>query len=634
VAGQLVREPDKLMRAPHNGAQVPAGGDPAAGDIWYAVEYPAAVAAAALGLSGLRANDERTVAGAVPQHGRLVRALEAGPQDASLVRRPGRLMAESDFQGRTSNAAFALERETYDAGDHVARAELSRLAHLCLLGPGQSAVRHRLADALVTEAARTRRPEDQAIGVMWRTVNLILDGDARALPSLSELRRAGPADRHGVVQFVVRAIEVMLAIREGRFDWVEAEASRCADADVAVGDPHAAAWNAAHLLAVRWYQGRLGETVPDLVDLTSTELGGVDHAFTAALAVAAALAGDHRRAASALARLGGGDLSRVPRTNTWLLSMYCVIEAAALVGDPLLTRTAYELLRPFAALPMVAGVGVVCFGSVEHALGVACLTLGEPGAAVTHLRSALRANLALEHWPAVAMTRWRLAEALHRCGRWEDRTEVQALRALAVGEARELGLRLPESGSQARPSSRPQPAARVSFRRAGRRWEVLLEGQAALVRDSRGAQYLAVLTANAGQDVLAATLSAGLVAGDWDGVRSSSVQSMLDDTARQQYRRRLAQLDEALEASSAAGDRNRYDELTREREWLLRELAVATGLGGRAKSFVTNDERARVAVGKAIRRAIDHIGQSNPTIAEHLSRCVQTGRYCVYVPGW
>src|SRR5687767_9470244 len=112
------------MRAPHNGAQVPAGGDPAAGDIWYAVEYPAAVAAAALGLSGLRANDERTVAGAVPQHGRLVRALEAGPQDASLVRRPGRLMAESDFQGRTSNAAFALERETYDAGDHVARAEL------------------------------------------------------------------------------------------------------------------------------------------------------------------------------------------------------------------------------------------------------------------------------------------------------------------------------------------------------------------------------------------------------------------------------------------------------------------------------------------------------------------------------
>jgi hypothetical protein len=440
------------------------------------------------------------------------------------------------------------------------------------------------------------------------------------------------AQERGDAEAVIRAVEVMLGIREGRIEWAEIEARACADAGLAVGDPHAAIWYAAQLLAVRWYQGRLAETIPDLVEITSTELGRAEHGFTAAMALAAALAGDHRRAVGALARLGGGDLHRLPRTSTWLLSMYCVIEAGAVLGDAQVTRAAYELLQPFAERPMAAGPGVVCFGSVQHALGVACLTLGEPGMAVTHLRSALQANHALEHWPAVAMTRWRLAEALHRGGSWEDRAEVGTLRATAAREARELGVRLPDGAVAARPSSRCEPAARVSFRRFGMRWEVSLAGLTARVRDCRGAQYLAVLTANADQDILAATLSAGLLAGNWDGTASNSAQPVLDDAARRHFRRRLSELDEAIEDSSAMGDDERHDELVREREWLLHELAVATGLGGRAKTFVTNEERARVAVGKAIRRAIGHIGRSCPAIAEHLQQCVQTGRYCVYAP--
>src|SRR5262249_59094431 len=85
-----------------------------------------------------------------------------------------------------------------------------------------------------------------------------------------------------------------------------------------------------------------------------------------------------------------------------------------LVGTTRAAAGAYELLRPFADLPMMASLGIACFGSVHHALGVASLTTGNLDRAVAHLREAIHRNLALGHWPAVVASRLRLAEALER----------------------------------------------------------------------------------------------------------------------------------------------------------------------------------------------------------------------------
>lgn len=177
-----------------------------------------------------------------------------------------------------------------------------------------------------------------------------------------------------------------------------------------------------------------------------------------------------------------------------------------------------------------------------------------------------------------------------------------------------------------------QAAARVSVRRRGFRCEVRLGDLRVLVPDRRGMQYLAVLTANAEQDIAAVTLVSGTLAGDWNGGVPSKAQPVLDDVARHRYRQRLSELDEAITASETAGETARHDALTGERKWLLRELAAAAGFGGRTRGFATDEERARVAVGKAIRRAIDHIGRDAPAIGEHLRRRVYTGRYCVYLP--
>jgi hypothetical protein len=63
---------------------------------------------------------------------------------------------------------------------------------------------------------------------------------------------------------------------------------------------------------------------------------------------------------------------------------------------------------------------------------------------------------------------------------------------------------------------------------------------------------------------------------------------------------------------------------------LTRELARATGLGGRARSFVDAPERARIAVRKAIKRAIDEISLANATVGQHLARHIETGTACCY----
>jgi len=50
-----------------------------------------------------------------------------------------------------------------------------------------------------------------------------------------------------------------------------------------------------------------------------------------------------------------------------------IVEAAHLLQDTETSAQAYGLLLPFADVPMILSIGAASFGSVRHALGVACL---------------------------------------------------------------------------------------------------------------------------------------------------------------------------------------------------------------------------------------------------------------------
>jgi DNA-binding SARP family transcriptional activator len=462
--GPQNRDPQALLRRAMYALDVV--GDLRDARVWFDDAYYAAqrtgdyeiMAEAALGLGGLWVYEQRG-------YGHLARtvamqreALAVVPPDSVLaLRLRTRLAAESDYHIGESTRVLSQLADARRHGDPQAVASALSLAHHCLLGPEYGNARYDLARELLLTADRTGRHTDRLMGLLWRTVDLFMDGDPHAERSLGELLDALCRQDHRAIRFVTQAMEVMLTIRAGDFDRAEALAAECAKLGEASGDADSPVWFRGQMLAIRWFQGRVGELLPAVLqEAHSPALGPIDDSQFGALAAIAAAEGDHRLAAGALARLGRGDLTRVPSGSAWLVTVYAAVEAAAQLGDTQTAAMAYRLLRPHERLPIIGGLGVVCFGSVEHALGVASLTLDNPDRAVAHLRPAIKENLALGHWPAACLSRHRLVQALTLRGLPGDEVEAASELAVAQREAEELGMRLPE------PRTPPQARAVLS----------------------------------------------------------------------------------------------------------------------------------------------------------------------------
>ena len=583
------------------------------------------MALAALGLAGLWVAERRTVTSTVLLEARLQHVLALlDPRSALALRVRTRLAGEADYARGTHAAVLAALDEVRAAGEPELLAEALRIAHHCLLGPEHVSARRELAVELTKASFRTERHSDLLMGLLWQTADAYCAGDPHAGRLLGELKDHLAQRDHLAVGFVASAIDVMLAIRAGRFDDAEALAAVCARRGAAAGDADHDWWSAAQLVTIRWYQGRLTELLPMLDDrVHSPVLSAVDNSAVAALAVAAALSGDRPRAASALAALCGSDLAALPRSSSWLVTMNGVVEAAYLLEEPDVAVRAYQLLRPHAHLPMIGSLGITCFGSVQHALGVAALTSRQLDLAVEHLTAAVQHNLALAHWPALVASRQRLAQAHALRGSPGDADAARRELDAATTEAGSAGLPVPDY-----PAANPAPAV-AEIQRVGRKWRLTLRGRGVLVEDSIGMVHLAVLIANPRQEIQAADLVAGLAGLSGPSGEAGAAQRVLDPAAIAEYRSRLKNLD--TEIDELEPDRAR--QARAERDWLVAQLSSAAGLGGRTRAFPDQPERARVAVGKAIRRALARITEADAVIGEHLRQTVHTGVRCSYWPG-
>ena len=167
------------------------------------------------------------------------------------------------------------------------------------------------------------------------------------------------------------------------------------------------------------------------------------------------------------------------------------------------------------------------------------------------------------------------------------------------------------------------------FRREGDYWSVVFDGRTVRVRDLKGVRYIAQLLANPGREFHVLDLVAGET-GQPMALGDAGV--MLDERAKTAYRRRLAEIEDDIEQARALDDAVREAQADAERDFLVRELARAVGLGGRDRRATSGSERARSGVTRAVRQAIARIGEHNPQLGEHLDRTVRTGTYCVYVP--
>ncbi|MGE0877319.1 MAG: hypothetical protein AB7L13_01685 [Acidimicrobiia bacterium] len=583
------------------------------------------LAIAALGLGGVWVQEHRTFLERTRVLALQRRALAACPPDSLLAARLRvRLAAESAYATDQPSLALTALDDARAFGEPRVLADALGLAHHCVLGPDHAALRLSLAEELAAVSASTQSRLDATMGLLWRTIDLFLLGDARAPRALRELHAEPEVASVDCVRYTATAVDVMTAIRAGRLREARQQTDTCYQLGLQVGDADALGWYGAQLVALAWFTGNPAELLPLVSDLVnSPTLCEHNDGFVAALAALAAWSGDREQARTALDTLLANGLGRLRNTSVWLTVLLGAIEAASILDDTEAAREAYELLLPYADRPIMASLAIACFGSVHRALAVAASTFGDIDLAIDHFEAAMRNERRLGHRPAYVISSAQLGLTLAQ----RDPARAAALRQSALTEAAELGM----DGWVARWSTfssvtgGAETATALTPARHGAGWRFTLGDREALVADSVGVGYLVRLIESAGTEINVLELASGTT---W--ASNATRQAVLDEHALAQYKRRVQQLRAAIDDADDRGDARLSDRLQSELDALTHELAAMTGLAGKARSFGDEAERARTSVRKAIRRAVQQLTQADEAIGAVVAARVVTGYACVY----
>ena len=598
---------------------------------------PITFAEAALGLGGHWLNEARSPVERTRVLGLQGSALDRLPADQQALRArlEARLAAEAVYDGAPIEPVLAALDAARECGDAATLAEALSLCHHALLAPEHAEQRARLPDELIRAASAAGHGVLALMGLLWRTVDLFLLGDARAARALQDLRERADALACRNILYIVDVIHAMELTRGGRFDEAEAAAQRCYELGTEVGEIDALGYLGALTLTVQWIRGSDAAWLDAAEQLSgSTTLVQAEFAFRATAAAIAARAGHADQARVALDKLTANGLASLPRSSTWLVGMAAIIEATAALGDVAAARAAYELLTPFADRPIMPSLAVACLGSAERSLGTAASTLGDVDRAVAHFERAVDRNKELTNRPLVAISEAELAIALRRRAFPGDGQRAALLLEHAIAEADEMGMgpravawrTMARSNHDDPDRTAPERSRSGTFRREGHGWLVALDHHHVFVADRVGMTHLARLLSLPGQ-----AISALQLAGRGEVTLEADNHELLDQKARAAYVARARDLAEDLAEAEAQADIGRSDKLRVELDMIVDQLESSRGLHG-PRRFPNSAERARTAVRKAIKRAIDEIDAADGELGRVLHSSITTGSMCRYAP--
>ena len=513
--------------------------------------------------------------------------------------------------------------------DDGTRARLAAALARCWAYAGQSARAIQFADEAVDRAQRAGSAElvadclDAALAAHWGPDGLdmrrslaarldevaahVVDPDARLQAHLWGLQVACEMLDVQAIHRQMRALELvgeesaralffaasrrlMLDLLRGRTDTTAQLTSIAAAA--AERASLADAWMV--LKAMDAYSAAFsGDTAACAAGAAECEAFALAEGVTAVCAEAAFLwvcAGQLDRARALVHTFHARVLGDLPRDMNWLLILQCVLEAALAVADREVVAEAAQLLTPYQGRAVFNAGAVMFHGITDDTLARAAALLGDPDRAAR-----LRAG-ALATYERLGAPWWR-----DRLAAWQPPAADDTCRG-------------------------PHPVHLHPI--PGGLWLVGPEGEAVPLRALRGFGYLRELLRRPGQPVAALDL---VGAGQAVAVESG-LGELLDTRALGAYRQRLRDLDQELSEAEDWSDIGRLDSLRAERGALLDELARATGLGRRARTAGSSQERARVAVKKAISAATSRIATIDAPLGRHLQTRIHTGLDCSYEP--
>lgn len=512
----------------------------------------------------------------------------------------------------------ALERARR-SGDAAALAEVLDARLHALWDPAAARDRLVTASEIIGLARASADQARERSGAFWRFVALIeLGRVAEAESVLAAFERASAAAGDAEAAVMVAARHAMLAILRGRFD----EASRLTD-DVAATARRAGMADARPLVGtlrgmLLVERGTPADAEAMVAELMSFGRYQPGHYYEATAAGILAMFGRQAEASAELQRVLPSVLAGSgPR---WLSAAAHLGLAASVTRNDRAAAQLYDLLLPYRGRLVVSGGAVIISAPVSHVLGVLATQLGHLADAVTYLEEAIALEEHIGALPALAYTVDALSTTLSTRAGPSDRSTAAEHRRLARSIAERLGMTVLLRRIEG-------PADEWSLLRDGDDWILEAGHDRARLRATHGLQYLRALLAAPGRDIAALDLVAGGA-----GIRASSGGPVLDDTARNAYRRRLTELDARLDAADNAGDAPAAKGLESERQALLDELRRATGLRGRDRTTAPEAERARVNVTRALRTAIERITEVAPAVGIHLQASIRTGGSCRYEP--
>ena len=191
------------------------------------------------------------------------------------------------------------------------------------------------------------------------------------------------------------------------------------------------------------------------------------------------------------------------------------------------------------------------------------------------------------------------------------------------------------------------PHEESSFIRHDDFWTISYQGHTAFLKCTRGLPCLALLLRTPGREFHVSELLASLpeapatmpangrhhedgthlvVASLYDGA------AILDTQAKAECKQRLHELRQETEEAERFNDPARAAKAREERDAIAHHLATAIGLGGRDRKTSSEAERARCAVTKRLKQAIQKIAEATPSLGHHLTARIKTGYFCSYNP--
>ena len=481
-------------------------------------------------------------------------------------------------EGRARSAdALAMARRV---GDDDALARVIFNHHFMLIMDAhESDVRLPLAIELVDLTDQLGYAERRVNARVWLAHDLLEKADVAGCER--ELARANALAESARLRFGVWGTtypRAFLALLRGQLELAERLGAQAYDAGAATGFADVLGIDAYFTFHLRLAQGRLTEladaaTAPGMTVLPA---GPAE----AQLAVALAAAGQHGEARKLVREV----LDRDPTSMEYQAMVLLLAEAIVLSEDERAAAPMYQRLRSLAGVLVPSMICGAPHGAVDRILGGLASLLGLDDAAAAHLEAGRRLNESL---------------GFHR---WLEDAAPTPTRA----------------------RRRDHAPSRVTL--DGEYWTFEHAGTTSRLKDSPGVRHLARLLLEPGREHHALDLVGST------GVDDGGRGAVLDDRAKDEYRRRLVELQDDIDDATAANDPARAEAARLELDALIEQLSAAVGLGGRDREGSTATERARQSVTRAIKRAVDRVADADPTLGAHLKATVRTGIYSAYVP--